>query len=487
MMKRNPPRWLLQPRSLRFELLWSVNLILGIGLLAFLAFLYHHELRRRLQDRYQSLHAEAAALVDGVQELRSQGLPEVQEYINATCRLMQSVQGSPHHYIVVQVGQVVLRSGNAGPKPGRLYAAVRRAAGTPSHQARAGRQRLMVAADRLGDVQLYVGENVAGIQRRIRNQILLWLAVIAVLGLVLTAVISLVLIRLVTRPLQELVAAVRHIGQGHLEADIPNIRSSQEMAFLAAAIGNMSTALAEGRRQDQQRIEKARRIQQHLQPPVTIGADRIAVGYKPAAVVGGDYFDFQLLSEEVILACVADVSGHGVPAAMGAAMLKTLFLAATAESTDPGQVLTRMNSTFTQVALEEDFASIIVVKLDPHRHTLEYASAGHETCYLLRASGHAEALYSTGGLMGLTGGAQWQSRTLPMTGPDRVVLLTDGLSEAMSPEGRLFGRQHVLDLLTAKCQAPLDAVAGSLMAAVEVWCKGRLHRDDITVLAIAMA
>ena len=486
-MKRSPRRWLLQPRSLRFELLWSVNLILGIGLLAFLAFSYHHELRRRLQDRYQSLHAEAAALVDGVQELRSQGLPEVQEYINATCRLMQSTTGSPRHYIVVRVGRAVLQSGNAGREPGSLYAAVQHAAGTPSHQALAGRQRLMAAADRLGDVRLYVGENVAGIQHRIRKQILLWLAVIAVLGLVLSAVISTVLIRLVTRPLQRLVAAVRRIGQGHLEADIPNIRSSQEMAFLAAAIHTMSTALAEGRQKDQQRIEKARRIQRHLQPPVTIGADRIAVGYKPAAVVGGDYFDFQLLSDGVILACVADVSGHGVPAAMGAAMLKTLFLAATAESTDPGQILTAINGTFTQVALEEDFASIIVVRLDASRHTLEYASAGHETCYLLRATGHAEALYSTGGLMGLTVLPQWQSKTLPMHHGERVVLVTDGLSEAMSPEGRMFGRGQVHDVLMANIKDPLDAIAPRLLAAVELWSQGQLQTDDITILAIAMA
>ncbi|NNM87220.1 MAG: SpoIIE family protein phosphatase [Phycisphaerae bacterium] len=486
-MESVPQQSLSQPRSLRFELLWSVNVILGIGLLAFLAFLYHHELRRRLQDRYQSLHAEAAALTNGVQELRGQGLPEVQEYINATCRLMQSVAGSPRHYIAVRVGRVVLQSGNAAAGPGSFYRAVRRAAESPSHQALTGQRRVMVAAETLGDVQLYVGEDVAGIQRRIRNQILLWLAVIAVLGLVLTAVISMVLIRLVTRPLQRLVAAVRRIGQGHLDADIPNIRSSQEMAFLATAIHTMSTSLAESRRQDQQRIEKARRIQQHLQPPVPIGLDRIAVGYKPAAVVGGDYFDFQLLADGVIMACVADVSGHGVPAAMGAAMLKTLFLAAAAESTDPGQVLTTMNATFTQVALEEDFASIIVVRLDPSRHTLEYASAGHETCYLLRAAAAGEPLYSTGGLMGLTASAQWQSKPLPMNCGDRVVLVTDGLSEAMSPEGQLFGRQKVHDVLTANIKDPLDAIAPRLFAAVELWSQGQLQTDDITVLAVAMA
>lgn len=476
-----------QPRSLRFELLWSVNMILGIGLLAFLAFLYHHELRRRLQDRYQSLHAEAAALVDGVQELRGQGLPEVQEYINATCRLMQSVTGSPNHYIVVRLGRAVLQSGNGVTGAGGFYQAVRQAATSSSHEVLSGRRRIMVAAENLGDVHLYVGEDVAGIQRRIRNQILLWLAAIAVLGLVITAVVSMVLIRLVTRPLQRLVAAVQRIGQGHLDADIPNIRSSREMAFLATAIHTMSKALAEGRRQDQQRIEKARRIQQHLQPQVPIGMDRIAIGYQPAAVVGGDYFDFRMLSDGVILACVADVSGHGVPAAMGAAMLKTLFLAAAAQSTDPGHVLTQMNATFTQVALDEDFASIIVVRLDPGRHTLEYASAGHETCYLLRAAGAGEPLYSTDGLMGLTAVARWQSKTVPMNSGDRVVLVTDGLSEAMSPEGRLFGRRQVHDVLTANIKDPLDAIAPRLLAAVELWSQGRLPTDDMTILAIAMA
>ncbi len=475
-----------QPRSLGYRLLWSVNTIMGVGLLSFLMFLYLHEIHQRLIDRYESLHDQAAVILDGVAELRSQGLPEIQEYVNAASRLMRGPSVPPSHYIVVRVGTAVLESGIAGPATGRFYAAVRRGARSPAHQALADAQQIMVADASQGDIQLYIGESIAGLESRIRDQILLWMAVIAAVGVAITVVVSMVLVRLVTQPLQRLVAAVDRIGKGDFEGDILEINTSQEMAVLSSAINTMRVALADAQRADHQRIAKARRIQQHLLPVVPTGSAQIACEYKSAAMVGGDYFDFQMLSDGAMIACVADVSGHGVPAAIGAAMLKTLFIAAVSRTSDPAEALALMNAGFTQVALEEDFASVILVHLDSAGRTLQYASAGHETCYLMRALGPVEALHSTGGLLGLVAAAQWTSGVVQINRGDRIILVTDGLSETAAPNGMLFGRQRVRDVLEANFQEPLKLLARRLLDAVELWRQAGVQMDDVTILAIAV-
>ena len=475
-----------QPHSLRYRLLWSVNTIMGVGLLSFLMFLYLHEIHQRLKDRYEALHDQAAVILDGVAELRRQGLPEIQEYVNAASRLMRGTSVPPSHYIVVRVGTAVLQSGTNVPATGMFYAAVRRGARSPTHQAFAGAQQIMVADASQGDIQLYIGESIAGLEGRIRDHILLWLAVIAAVGVAITVVVSMTLVRLVTQPLQRLVVAVDRIGRGDFEGDIFEIYNSREMAVLSSAINIMRAALAGAQRADHQRIAKARRIQQHLLPIVPTRSEQIACEYKPAAMVGGDYFDFQILSGGTMIACVADVSGHGVPAAISAAMLKTLFIATISRTSDPAQALTLMNAGFTQVALEEDFASVILVHLDPAARTLQYASAGHETCYLLRALGPVEMLNSTGGLLGLVTTAQWTSRVVPINPGDRIILVTDGLSETADPDGMLFGRQRVHDVLEANFQEPLNVVARRLLDAVEFWRQVGVQMDDVTVLAIAV-
>ncbi|MGC8540196.1 MAG: hypothetical protein ACP5QA_06145 [Phycisphaerae bacterium] len=162
-----------QPHSLRYRLLWSVNTIMGVGLLSFLMFLYLHEIHQRFKDHYQALHDQAAVILDGVAELRRQGLPEIQEYVNAASRLMRGTSVPPSHYIVVRVGTAVLQSGTTVPATGMFYAAVRRGARSPTHQAFAGAQQIMVADASQGDIQLYIGESIAGLEGRIRDHILL--------------------------------------------------------------------------------------------------------------------------------------------------------------------------------------------------------------------------------------------------------------------------------------------------------------------------
>jgi hypothetical protein len=106
------------------------------------------------------------------------------------------------------------------------------------------------------------------------------------------------------------------------------------------------------------------------------------VGSVVAAGVAGDYYDLLPLQDGGLLVCVADVTGHDVPAAMVASMLKALVLNAVERSGDPRQILQMVNRVFWRVTLEEDFAGMFLARWDPAAHTLTCAGAGNEPTVL---------------------------------------------------------------------------------------------------------
>jgi sigma-B regulation protein RsbU (phosphoserine phosphatase) len=258
-----------------------------------------------------------------------------------------------------------------------------------------------------------------------------------------------------------------------------------ELAYLARAINSMSFSLAEADRERRTQMAKARRIQEHLLP----GADgapglRSARLFLPAADVGGDYFDIFRLSDQSWLSCMADVTGHGVSAAMGAVVLKALLLEAAERHTAPGEILGRLNDRFAAVSLPEDFASMFVARWYPGAARLEYASAGHETAYFLSASGVLRELPSTGPLLGLQEGGRWEEVTVPVAGGDRLLLVTDGVTETRAPDGRLFGRQQLAGLFSGGRAMPLDEMVRQVDRALAAHRANLPAGDDVTLLAV---
>ncbi len=145
--------------------------------------------------------------------------------------------------------------------------------------------------------------------------------------------------------------------------------------------------------------------------------------YQPAEDVAGDYYDISTLPDGSCLICVADVTGHGVPAALSAMMLKAyLEHACEHHNTDPGEILRFLNYRLAVVAQTDNFATMCIVVIDASRRCLRYASAGHETGLLLRGDGQVRELKSTGLVLGILEDTNWTTRSLEIVPGDRLLL-----------------------------------------------------------------
>lgn len=232
-------------------------------------------------------------------------------------------------------------------------------------------------------------------------------------------------------------------------------------------------------------MKKARRIQSHLLPdPAALREARVQVIQSPGEDVGGDYFDLHRLDDHSCIFCLADVTGHGVPAAMGAAMLKTLFIAAVEKTNDPGELLAEINHRFLILSPAEVFATVIIVHLDRRVGWVRYASAGHEPCYLLRHTGERAFVSSTGMPSGVLGASDWEICELAVHPGDRLVLVTDRVAETSSPSSSLFGRSRIEKQLDENAPHPSQVISERIMQTIAEYRGDCPAQDDVTVVIV---
>jgi phosphoserine phosphatase RsbU/P len=238
-------------------------------------------------------------------------------------------------------------------------------------------------------------------------------------------------------------------------------------------------------------LETARRIQQSILPKhaPSVNGVRVASHYEPMSEVAGDLFDFVATRSGQLGVLVADVSGHGVPAAIIASMVK-IGLATQRDSVeDPGAVLTELNrALYGQFELAYVTATFLLI--DPAARRLAYASAGHPPSLLVRRSGGVERLDRGGVVLGFVPETHYTTSAIHDLAPgDRIVLYTDGLTEATRDGGEFFGDRQLDVLLATSRHLPLDQFTPRLVDAARAWAgvpSGALA-DDVTVVAVEFA
>ena len=127
---------------------------------------------------------------------------------------------------------------------------------------------------------------------------------------------------------------------------------------------------------------------------------------------------------------------------------------------------------------------MFVAIADPDRSSLRYASAGHDPALLLKANGNLTELSSTGIALGILDDAQWTTETLTVGPGDRLLLATDGLTEAISPAGELFGRQRLARELEQCAGRAIEECISRIRDAINEHCGSRVPTDDMTLLAL---
>jgi phosphoserine phosphatase RsbU/P len=234
-------------------------------------------------------------------------------------------------------------------------------------------------------------------------------------------------------------------------------------------------------------MRAATQIQSSILPRTNpeIGSFHLAVRYAPMTAVAGDFYDFLLIRPGCLGIVVADVAGHGVPAALVASMVKVAVSAHIGE--EPGKVIAGLNSTLCRQA-QGQYATAVYVVLDQERRIGCYSAAGHPPLLLWRrATQTLLELTDSGLLLGVRPSEEYGQTEFTLETGDRLLVYTDGLVEAENARGEAFGEAQLGEFITTHQGLPAEQFAERLFDQVLGWPENRGTRaqtDDITVLVI---
>jgi len=236
-------------------------------------------------------------------------------------------------------------------------------------------------------------------------------------------------------------------------------------------------------------VEREMRLAREIQAAILphevprVPGVQLAARYAPLAAVAGDFYDIVPMNGNALALLVADASGHGVPAALIASMVKVSFTAAISETDDPGAMLQRMNRTLCGM-FERSFVTAACAVLRPAAGTLSYALAGHPPPLLLPGGdADIELLDERGIFLGMMPSASYTTATVPLPSGARVVLYTDGITETLGPSDDLFGIDRLRAFAVAERRRPAAAFADALLAALRAFAgRSAAAHDDVTLI-----
>jgi phosphoserine phosphatase RsbU/P len=236
-------------------------------------------------------------------------------------------------------------------------------------------------------------------------------------------------------------------------------------------------------------LETARQIQLSILPqeiPRFAGLD-IAARYIPMTSVAGDFYDFIVVDEKRIGILIADVSGHGVSAALIASMLKIAFAAQSDHASDPVRVLSGLNEILCG-KFQGHYVTAAYALIDTEARTLRYAGAGHPPLVVReKASGKTRGVVENGLFLGYFPQAAYSAVEIPFREGDSVLFYTDGISEMANPSEEQFGEEHLKLFLDEHHGLPASQFADSLLDRLSLWsgrASGEEGDDDVTLLAV---
>jgi serine phosphatase RsbU (regulator of sigma subunit) len=236
----------------------------------------------------------------------------------------------------------------------------------------------------------------------------------------------------------------------------------------------------------EQELRVARSIQQASLPKEvpTIEGWQISPFYQPAREVGGDFYDFHLLSGDRLGFVVGDATGKGVPAALVMSTTCGMLRAVSqASGSSPGEMLERVNKALVPSIPDNMFVTCFYAILDPKSASLSYANAGHDLPYLWRG-GECEELRVRGMPLGLMPGMSYEEKEIVLERGDSAHFYSDGLVEAHAPNREMFGFPR-LRVLVAEHGGEEKSLEEALLEELYSFVgEGWEQEDDITFLTL---
>ena len=230
-------------------------------------------------------------------------------------------------------------------------------------------------------------------------------------------------------------------------------------------------------------LETARQIQSSILPGTVPELDglRVASAYYPMTAVAGDFYDFIQIDSQHAGFLVADVSGHGVPAALIASMIKVAMQSVLALADDPGKVLKRLGEILGN-QLRGQFLTAAYLYIDSENRQARYSAAGHPPLLYWDLTGNQVQFIESNGLFfGASKESEYPVREIKYNSGDRFLLYSDGLTEAMNPARELFGDQQLSKVFGSKEKVAARELSTRIFNELQLWQNtSEVQQDDIT-------
>jgi serine phosphatase RsbU (regulator of sigma subunit) len=296
-----------------------------------------------------------------------------------------------------------------------------------------------------------------------------------------------------------LIAEGRSIGVLMVDTRQPHEFNEDEVRFLCLMANQAAIAIETARLHQaeikRQRLEEemavGRQIQLTLLPeaPPTVPGWEFATFYQPARLVGGDFYDFFELPEESgggLGMVIADVADKGVPAALLMALSRSIIRTkAMTPGLNPAEVLQRSNQLIMKDSRSKLFLTAFYAVLEPTTGRLCYSVAGHNRpVWLHAATGAVAELSGRGIVLGIFDKIELEERDVNLAPGDLLVFYTDGLTEAMDEQHRLFGEERLHAVIAAHPKASAQQLLEAIVAAVHTFTDLAPQSDDLTLFVV---
>ena len=290
--------------------------------------------------------------------------------------------------------------------------------------------------------------------------------------------------------LQDIFAPQADSLQVRIIRDVITLAGFLIVAFLVTRIARQRNRLvAEVRRQRDEYehdLYLASKVQRQVLPkPPVCPSLEIGAAMQTATLLGGDYYDFFQISDDVVDVVIADVSGHGAAASL---LMPSLAVALRLRARDldgPAAIIKDLDQVFRQITSTATFVTMFYARFDQARKTLEYANGGHNPPLLIRAkNGGAMELEAGGPILGILPDPQYSNTVVALNPGDILTLFTDGVTEQENEAGDEFSTSRLKEVLMSRETEPAAALVASITEAVSAFAGTKPQVDDLTVVVV---
>ena len=262
------------------------------------------------------------------------------------------------------------------------------------------------------------------------------------------------------------------------------------VGFLVTLIAKQRDRLAAEVRRQRDEYEHdlilASQVQRRVLPkPPTVPGLELAAAMQTARLLGGDYYDFFSVSEEMVDVVIADVSGHGAAASLLMPSLAMALRLRARELSGPAAIIKDLDEVLKQITNSATFVTIFYARFHQKGRTLQYSNGGHNPPLLVRLrTGESRFLEEAGPIVGILPDAQFSDAVIALDEGDILTLFTDGVTEQENEKGEEFSTARLKEVILSRETNPAAAVVAGISAAVSTFAGTQEQADDLTVVVV---